>query len=109
MRAFPLNAPGVRLSATAATGRIALPTFTNGTGAPTENVRVVNEGPNTAYLRGGDVTVNAAVPTGTVAPDSAVLAGEDVIFSISSNMTHIAAICNAGGTATLNISEAEGW
>jgi hypothetical protein len=107
MRAFPLNAPGVRLSATATTARVALPSA--GGGTLFENVRVVNAGPNQAWLAGGDSTIVAAVPTGTPSINSAVLPGEDVVFTLPAGVTNIAAICAAGGTAQLDISVAEGW
>ena len=108
MRAFPIDAPTVRLSATASTSRVALPTAA--AGAVHENVRIVNHGPYAAFVNAGDSGVNAALPTGTPAQDNTpLLPGSDVVFSLPGGVTHIAAICASGGTATLDISTAEGW
>lgn len=73
-------------------------------------VRIVNEGPNHAFVSIGSgsqtATLPNSTPTGTSTP---VLAGEDVTFSIpNSAVLNISAICRAAGTAILDVQVGEG-
>jgi hypothetical protein len=73
-------------------------------------LRVVNEGPNTAFISVGSGTQTATLPNATaVATSTPVLAGSDVVFSIPNDAVYnISAICRAAGTATLDVSVGEG-
>ena len=73
-------------------------------------LRVVNEGPNVAFISVGAGTQTATLPNATPTATSVpVLAGSDVSFSISSvAVLNISAICRAAGTATLDVSVGEG-
>jgi hypothetical protein len=72
-------------------------------------VRLVNEGPNRCYVALGGSSVAATVPTGTAAATATpVLAGEDIILSLSPSQTYISAICRASETATLIVQNGEG-
>lgn len=77
-------------------------------------VRLVNEGPNNAYVSIGSGTQTATLPptsnpTVTCLP---VLAGADVIFSVGVNQPptglNISAVCRASETATLLVQCGEG-
>ena len=66
--------------------------------------RIVNAGPNTAFLRWGTASgVGAAVVT-----DMPMLAGTVEVFTFSPDATTLAAICAAASTATLYITAGEG-
>lgn len=74
------------------------------------NVRIVNEGPNIAFVSIGSgaqtATLPNATPTGTSTP---VLPGSDIVLSIPNDTTYnISAICRTSGTATLDIQVGEG-
>lgn len=73
-------------------------------------IRVVNEGPNIAFISVGTGTQTATLPNATVtATSTPVLAGSDVSLSIASDATYnISAICRASGTATLSVQVGEG-
>ena len=75
-------------------------------------VRIVNEGPNVAFVSIGvgsqTATLPNATPTGTSTP---VLAGCDIILSVpnaAGTALNISAICRASGTATLDVQVGEG-
>lgn len=103
--AFRADEPSFSISATAtATAGAAFgnaPAVNSGR----TNVRIVNEGPNNAYIAVGASTVTATVPTGTAAATATpVLAGTDITLSVIPGETHISAICRASATATLIVS-----
>jgi flagellar capping protein FliD len=73
-------------------------------------IRIVNEGPNQAFISVGTgaqtATLPNATPTGT---STEVLAGSDVSFSLpSDSIQNISAICRASGTALLVVQVGEG-
>lgn len=91
------------LAATATTGSVALGGQPRG-GA--FQVRVVNVGPNTAFIKRGGASVTAAttdfpVPAGVV---------EVLTFNNTDKdpVTHVAAICASSQTATLYFTTGEG-
>jgi len=73
-------------------------------------VRIVNEGPNIAFVSIGAGTQTATLPNaGPTATSTPVLAGSDVTFTIASDAVYnISAICRAAGTATLDVQVGEG-
>lgn len=73
-------------------------------------VRIVNEGPNVAFVSIGAGAQTATLPNATpTATSTPVLAGTDVAFSIPNDAVYnISAICRASGTATLDVSVGEG-
>lgn len=101
-----VNGITVAVTSTASAG-VALPT---GTGSV---VRIVNEGPNIAFVDFASTAAGAVATlptTGTGASSClAVLAGEDVLFTRStSDDLFISAICRAGASATLSVYVGEG-
>ena len=88
----------VTLSVTGTTGRVART-------APTTMgvVRVVNAGPNVAFMEFGDVTIEA-----TAAAGMPILPGSAELFAMSDIETDVAAICATGETATLYITSGIG-
>ncbi len=73
-------------------------------------VRIVNEGPNAAFVSIGSGTQTATLPNATSTRTSTpVLAGEDVILGIgpvdfgSASVLNISAICRAANSATLDV------
>ncbi len=103
---FPSSAKTITVAATAtALTAVALPT---GSG---NQMRVVNEGPNVAFIATGAVGVLATPPTtgAGVTTCSPVLAGEDVVFTRSPLVdVYISTICRASGVATLTVSIGDG-
>lgn len=86
-------------------------------------LRVVNDGPNTAFISVGTGTQTATVPatSSPVATCTPILAGEDAVFSIANPQAtnagnsytaptalNISAICAGSGTATLYVAVGEG-
>lgn len=74
-------------------------------------VRIVNEGPNVAFVSIGASAQTATLPNATaVATSTPVLAGTDVSLSIPGGGTtfNISAICRASGTALLDVQVGEG-
>lgn len=73
-------------------------------------LRVVNEGPNDAFISVGSTAQTATLPNSTpTATSTPVLAGSDVSFTIpADSVLNISAICRSGGTATLDVSVGEG-
>lgn len=89
---------------TTASASITLP----GTGSV---IRIVNEGPNHAYVSIGATTQTATVPTTTATFTSTpILAGTDSTFTLpdgNGSRLQLSAICGTG-TATLDIQVGEG-
>jgi hypothetical protein len=73
-------------------------------------VRIVNEGPNIAFVSIGSGAQTATLPNATpVSTSTPVLAGTDISLSISNDAVYnISAICRAAGTATLDVQVGEG-
>ena len=73
-------------------------------------LRVVNAGPNIAYISVGSGSQTATVPNATTTVTSVpVLAGSDVSFGISNAaVLNISAICDTNNTATLYVSVGDG-
>lgn len=100
---FSAQAKGIRISATTAASTSA--TLPNAGGT----IRIVNEGPNHAYVAIGSSAQTATVPSSTAAATcTCVLAGSDVALGIAdSARQQISAICGTG-TAELNVYVGEG-
>lgn len=95
----------ISVTSTASTGAA----FGNAPAVNSDNttVRIVNEGPNRAYIAVGSSTVAATVPSGTAASTATpILPGEDITVSVIPGHTHISAICRSSETATLIVSGA---
>ncbi len=97
----------ISVTATASTST-ALPAVGN-------TIRIVNEGPNVAFVSIGTGAQTATLPNATAtATSTPVLAGEDVVFSIAVDTTtpttplNISAICRASGTATIDVQVGNG-
>ena len=73
-------------------------------------LRVVNEGPNVAFLSIGAGAQTATVPSGSAAQTCmAVLASSDSTFTIPNDAVYnFSAICRAAQTAVLTIYVGEG-
>lgn len=100
---FSAQSKGVRISATTtASASVALPNAGN-------SIRIVNEGPNHAYLAIGDTAQTATVPSGTAAPTcTCILSGSDVTLGIAGAVPQqFSAICGTG-TAVLDVYVGEG-
>jgi hypothetical protein len=106
---FTANAPGIQLTATTtASASVALPFLQ---GAPGDTLRIVNEGPNNAYIAVGRGAQTATVPGANQATTcTPVLAGSDVSFQISAAESdlQISAI-TATGTAVLDVQVGTGF
>lgn len=106
MNVQPFNAQAktlqIAVTSTASTSK-ALPALGN-------VIRIVNEGPNTAYISIGTGAQTATVPSTTtaVATSTPVMSGEDCTFSIPAEQQNISAICSGSGTATINVQVGEG-
>lgn len=74
------------------------------------SVRVVNEGPNIAFVSIGSGAQTATLPNATpTATSTPVLASSSVVLSIPNDAVYnISAICRAAGTATLSVQVGEG-
>lgn len=73
-------------------------------------IRVVNEGPDHAYISVGVGSQTATVPA-TSSPTvtcTPILAGSDVSFSIPNAQLSVSAVCRAAKTSTLIVSVGEG-
>lgn len=64
---------------------------------------ITNVGPNPAFIREGDVSVQAAVPNGSGA-DVVIPNGQTVSVRVGQTITHISAICSGTQSAQLYIS-----
>lgn len=73
-------------------------------------IRIVNEGPNAAFVSIGSGAQTAVLPNSTpTATSTPILASTDVSFTIPNDAVYnISAICRANGTATLDIQVGEG-
>lgn len=73
-------------------------------------VRIVNEGPNIAFVSIGSGTQTATLPNATAtATSTPVLPGTDISLTIPNDAVYnISAICRASGTATLDVQVGEG-
>lgn len=97
---FQTKAPGITISASSSvTAAVPLPL-----GASGQQVRIVNEGPNVAFLAFGRGNVVATLPVaGTTTTCDAVLSGEDLILTLAPDDKYVSAICRAAGTAVLTV------
>lgn len=73
-------------------------------------MRIVNEGPNVAFVSIGAGSQTATLPNSTPAGTSTpILPASDIVLSIPNDKVYnISAICRASGTATLDIQVGEG-
>lgn len=75
------------------------------------SIRIVNEGPNIAFVSVGAGAQTATLPS-TSAPTATstpVLNGEDSMFTIPNDQIYnISAICESGQSATLDVQVGEG-
>jgi hypothetical protein len=90
----PSGADTVQLSATAASSRVAVDSLSS-------VVRVLNAGPNTAYLQFGDGSVSSTTAK------MPIPVGSTELFTKGS-ATNVAAICDTGNTAVLYFTPGEG-
>jgi hypothetical protein len=97
---FSAQAPGKRVSATTGSGGTSVSLERVGT-----TIRVVNEGPNTAFFAVGEGAQAAALPTGSLGNGcTAVLANSDITMGIQSGVTPLQfAAKTETGTATLDV------
>ncbi len=73
------------------------------------SIRICNEGPNHAFVSIGSGTQTAVIPNVTpTANGTPVIAGEDVVFSISNSVTYNISAITRTGTATLDVQVGEG-
>ena len=79
------------------------------------SIRIVNEGPNVAFVSIGTGTQTATLPNATpTATSTPILPGADVILGVTNrerfgtDALNISAICRSGGTATLDVQAGEG-
>lgn len=97
---FQTKAPCITISASS-TATAAVPLPVSGSG---QQVRIVNEGPNIAFLaftkNGVVATLPVAVTTKTC---DAVLSGEDLILTLAPDDLFVSAICRATQTAVLSV------
>lgn len=105
-RPFSAQASTISLAVTAtASVAVQLPVKANA-------LRIVNEGPNTAFIAISQSAAVLAVVPGTSATQTStpILAGADVTLSMENGAlpNYISAICRAGGTAVLDLSPGEG-
>lgn len=102
---FSAQAATIAISATAtASTPVALPFSANG-------VRIVNEGPNVAFIAIAPTSTVATLPGASQAQTcTPVLAGSDITLSMAqgTDSNFISAICRASGTAVLSVSIGEG-
>lgn len=99
---FSAQSPTILISVTTtASSSVALPATGN-------TIRIVNEGPNVAYVSIGAAAQTATLPTGTAAATcTAVLPSSDITMSIPDGRQNISAIARTG-TASLNVQVGEG-
>ena len=100
---FSAQSKGIRVSATTtASTSTALPVAAN-------SIRIVNEGPNHAYVSIGEGTQTATVPSGTAtATCTVVLAGSDVTLTIAGASAQNISAITSTGTAVLDAYVGEG-
>lgn len=85
------------ISATATTGRVALPVFTTD-----RSVRVYNRANEVVFIEFGDSTVEAAVATSLP-----LGSGACETFQVGGAVTHVAAITSVG-SGTIDFTEGQG-
>lgn len=73
-----------------------------------EAITLTNVGPSMVFARFGDASVTATVPSGATAGGFPVMAGTQTVVRSDFGDTHLALICDAGGTATVYISAGSG-
>ncbi len=73
-------------------------------------LRIVNEGPNVAFVSIGAGAQTAVLPNSTpTATSTPILSGTDVSFTIPNDQVYnISAICRANSTALLDVQVGEG-
>lgn len=100
---FTAQAKTLPISATStASSSTALP-------AKGASLRVVNEGPNIAFISVGSGAQTAALPNSTPTATSTPCPVGDVTLTIPSNaVLNISAICRANQTAALSVQVGEG-
>ena len=111
MDIFPARALTLPVSVTAsASTSTALP-------AVGDVIRIVNEGPNVAFVSIGTGSQTATLPNATpTATSTPVLPGSDIVLKVPNpgssgtapTPLNISAICRASGTATLDVQVGEG-
>lgn len=118
MNPFSAQALTLPITVTAtASSSTALPAVGN-------SIRIVNEGPNVAFVSIGTGAQTATLPNATpTATSTPVLAGSDIVLTIpkpeatatgsgggftAPTPLNISAICRAAGTATLDVQVGEG-
>lgn len=97
------------LAATASSAVIALPATV--AAGQRRTGRMINTGPSLAFVELGASTVTAVAGGNTTAtPDGSwpLLPGVIEVFELQPGRTHLAAICQAGGTALIRITVGEG-
>lgn len=94
--AIDVNAPTNKITAAATSASVQL------SNAGGKNVVISNDSDKTCFVKGGGASVTAA------ATDFAILQGTVQRFSKDSTVTYIAAICEAGVTGTIYISDGPG-
>ena len=73
------------------------------------SVRIVNEGPNVAFVSIGLGTQTATLPNASPTATSTPVAVGDCVLGIPQDAVYnISAICRAGQTATLSVQVGEG-
>lgn len=101
---FSAQANTFAIAATAvASAPVQMPFSANG-------VRIVNEGPNVAFVAIAAAATNATLPGAIPGAQTCtpVLAGSDVTLGMGPGLNYISAICRAAGTAALSVSTGEG-
>ena len=74
-----------------------------------DQIRIVNEGPNVAFVSIGAGTQTATLPNATVTATSTPVAVGDCVLTIPSDQVYnISAICRASQTATLSVQVGSG-
>lgn len=103
---FSAQSATIAVAATATASVAALLPFACGT------LRIVNEGPNMAFVAVAATAVGAVatLPAGAAAQTcTPVLPASDITLSIAgATAQYISAICRAAGTAVLSVSTGEG-
>lgn len=74
------------------------------------SIRIVNEGPNVAFVAISPAATSATVPGALPGTTSCtpVLPGSDVTLGMCNNLNFISAICRAAGSAVLSVTVGEG-
>ena len=94
--ALDVNSPTDSITAATSTDRVQIPNLGG------KNMMITNDSNRTCFLKAGSVTVTAAIT------DLPVLRNTIQVFSYSTSNTHVAAICNAGVSGKIYISQGPG-